>query len=285
MAGYSPKEESDLCGVIVKTNFFGTVLQSVLRIDKVLVYNFWDINQNKKFHHIKQNVIHQLISQQFFIIFINFNQLHPNPLRRRIGITRIGSRKRDFCLNVSNSLQHYQHVHLDCLRISYFKVTNLEKFTFIRQTKKLRILKRKLRKLMRSQISRRRGMNGQWQGGSLSGMTASNQSQYYPYQEGPSYGNSHQETDNSDVKSIPEPIIIPDISIISSSSTLHSSSQTRTADVNNVDVQKITDNNSNITKNNNNINTTNNQCEGIVKRAFQQYDPNEQCQWFQHQQQ
>ncbi|CAK93989.1 unnamed protein product (macronuclear) [Paramecium tetraurelia] len=173
---------------------------------------------------------------------------------------------------------------------THYNTTNMfiqtvQESDILKQTKKLRILKRKLRKLMRSQISRRRGMNSQRQGESLSGMTASNQSQYYPYYEGPYYGNSHQETDNSDIKSIPEPIINPDISIISSSSTLHSSSQTKKTDVNNVEVQKIADNNSNIIKNNNNINTTNNQCEGIVKRAFQQYDPNEQCQWFQHQQQ
>ncbi|CAD8189719.1 unnamed protein product [Paramecium pentaurelia] len=88
-----------------------------------------------------------------------------------------------------------------------------------KQTKKLRILKRKLRKLMRKQISRGSVVKDQGQGGSNSTMTQLNQSKNYPDNEGPDngiIGNNYQKTDNQENTIILEPIINPDIISISS---------------------------------------------------------------------
>ncbi|CAD8203649.1 unnamed protein product [Paramecium octaurelia] len=165
-------------------------------------------------------------------------------------------------------------------------IQTVQESVVFKKTKKLRILKRKLRKLMRDQQRRQREAESQGQEGSFSGTTRLNQFKYYPYYEGQYFGdeeNKHEDIENSVQQPIPEPIINPDISIMSMSSTQHSTSLTNLNNEIDVEIQQNTNLNQN--NNKNQINNANNQNEGIVKQAIKQYDPNELHQRLQHQQQ
>ncbi|CAK60064.1 unnamed protein product (macronuclear) [Paramecium tetraurelia] len=165
-------------------------------------------------------------------------------------------------------------------------IQTVQESVVFKKTKKLRILKRKLRKLMREQQRRQKGAGSQGQEGSFSGTTQLNQFKYYPYYEGQyqeDEENKHEDIENSVWQPIPEPIINTDFSIMSMSSTQHSSSITNLNNVINVEIQKNTNINQN--NNTNQINNASNQSEGVVKQAIKQYDPNEEYQRLQHQQQ
>ncbi|CAD8097480.1 unnamed protein product [Paramecium primaurelia] len=160
-------------------------------------------------------------------------------------------------------------------------IETVQESVVFNKSKKLRILKRKLRKLIRNQIRRRRGVGNYIQEMSLVGTTQLNQFKYYPDYEGQYYGvkgNKHLDNENSDLEPRPEPIINPDNSFISLSSTQYISSQISLNNVIDVDVtQNINNNNINQNNNNNQINNTNNHCDGIMKNAYEQYDPNDSC--------
>ncbi|CAD8203185.1 unnamed protein product [Paramecium pentaurelia] len=149
-------------------------------------------------------------------------------------------------------------------------IETVQESVVFNKSKKLRILKRKLRKLIRNQIRRRRELGNYIQEVSLVGTTQLNQFKYYPDYEGQYYGvkgNKPLDNENSDLQPRPEPIINPDIT-----------SQISLNNVIDVDeTQNINNNNINQNKNNNQINNTNNQCDGIMKNAYEQYDPNDSC--------
>ncbi|CAD8110589.1 unnamed protein product [Paramecium sonneborni] len=240
--------------------------------------NFRDINQNKK------NIIIQ-------------NQMSSS--------TSSVSNSGLFSQSTLNSIQTYYDIELEqeeleaekeifaqMFEVNY-NTTNLsiqvmEESFILRKTNKLRMLKRKLHKLMRVQKSGRKVVEIQRKEEAQIGIRQFNQFKYYENQEGQYYdvgGNKNQNINNFNYQAMKEPIIKPDISIISSISTQHSASQPNIYNINDINNIKNTniDININLINNNDQINNTNNdQCEGIVQNAFEQHDPNEQFQ--QHQQ-
>ncbi|CAD8105907.1 unnamed protein product [Paramecium sonneborni] len=176
---------------------------------------------------------------------------------------------------------------------AHYNTTNMfiqtvQESVILKKANKQRMLKRKIRKLMRSSISSRKMVEILRKEESVNEMTQQNLFKYYPYYEGQYYGvdgNINQEIDNQDWQPKPVPIIKPNSSSIFSSLTLHSESQTNISNISNINDLNNNDINLNQMNNNIQINNTNNNCEGIVRKAFQQYDPNEQCYREQHQQQ